>query len=51
MKTDAMSFTMSMSKNFTIFSDLKIGQVCSVKDENVIMRVERFCSINQRIYV
>ena len=30
MKTEVMSFT--MSENFTIFNDLKIGLVCSVKD-------------------
>ena len=30
MKTEVMSFT--MSKSFTIFNDLKIGLVCSVKD-------------------
>ena len=35
MKTEVMSFT--MSKNFIIFNDLKIGLVCSVKDEKVIM--------------
>ena len=34
MKTEVMSFT--MSKNFTIFNDLKIGLVCSVKDEKVL---------------
>ena len=34
MKTEVMSFT--MSKNFTIFNDFKIGLVCSVKDEKVI---------------
>ena len=39
MKTEVMSFT--MSKNFTIFNDLKIGLVCSVKDEKVIMRIAR----------
>ena len=42
MKTEVMSFT--LSKNFTIFNDLKIGLVCSVKDEKVIMRIARFCS-------
>ena len=45
MKTEVMSFT--MSKNFTIFNDLKIGPVCSVKDEKVIMRIARFCSMNK----
>ena len=45
MKTEVMSFT--VSKNFTIFNDLKIGLVCSVKDENVIMRIARFCSRNK----
>ena len=45
MKTEVMSFT--MSKNFTIFNDLKIGLVCSVKDEKVIMRIARFCSMNK----
>ena len=34
MKTEVMSFT--MSKNFTIINDLKIGLVCSVKVEKVI---------------
>ena len=45
MKTEVMSFT--MSKNFTIFNGLKIGLVCSVKDEKVIMRIARFCSMNK----
>ena len=45
MKTEVMSFT--MSKNFTIFNDLKIGLVCSVKDEKVIMRIACFCSMNK----
>ena len=45
MKTEVMSFT--MSKNFTIFNELKIGPVCSVKDEKVIMRIARFCSMNK----
>ena len=40
-----MSFT--MSKNFTIFNDLKIGLVCSVKNEKMIMRIARFCSMNK----
>ena len=26
---------------------LKIGLVCSVKDEKVIMRIARFCSMNK----
>ena len=34
-------------ENFTIFNDLKIGLVCSVKDEKVIMRIARFCSMNK----
>ena len=45
MKIEVMSFT--MSKNLTFFNDLKIGLVCSVKDENVIMRIARFCSRNK----
>ena len=45
LKTEVMSFT--MSKNFTIFNDLKIGLVCSVKDEKVIMRIARFYSMNK----
>ena len=34
-----------MSKTFIIFNDLKIGPVCSGKDEKVIMRIARFCSM------
>ena len=45
MKTEGMSFT--MSKNFTIFNDLKIRLVCSVKDEKVIMQIARFCSMKE----
>ena len=45
MKTEVMSFT--MSKNFTNFNDLKIGLVCSVKDEKVIMRIARVVSMNK----
>ena len=45
MKTEVMSFT--MSKNFTSFNDLKIGPVCLGKDEKVIMRIARFCSMNK----
>ena len=40
MKTEVMSFT--MSKNFVIFDDLKIGLACSVKDEKVIMQIAHF---------
>ena len=45
MKTKVMSFT--MPKNFTIFNDLKIGLVCSVKNEKMIMRIARFCSMSK----
>ena len=45
MKTEVMSFT--MSKNFTVFNDLKIGPVCLGKDEKVIMWIARFCSMNK----
>ena len=45
MKTLGLSFT--LSKNFTIFNDLKTGLVCSVKDEKVIMRIAHFCSMSK----
>ena len=40
LKTEVMSFT--MSKYFTIFNDLKIGLVCSVKDKKVIIQIAVF---------
>ena len=45
MKNEVMGFT--MSKNFMILNDLKIGLVCSVKDEKVIIWIARFCSMNK----